>query len=313
MSGLSKQSSNHQGPPSSKPLVVGLSSRVLFDLSESHTIFTENGLEAFQHHQVEREDEILPKGPAFDLVEKLLQLNSDGQKRIEIVLISRNSADTGLRIFNSIEHYQLPISRAAFRGGRDPFVYIEPFGCQLFLSADGSDVRAALQAGFAAAQIISLPKPKRQASNELRIAFDGDAVLFSDEAERVFQQQGLDAFHNNEKQRSKQELPVGPFKGFLEALNQVQQSYQPDACPIRTALVTARSAPAHKRVILTLRSWDIRIDESLFLGGLDKRKILEAFQADIFFDDQTSHCTSAAEGVTTGHVPYGVKNEVPKT
>jgi len=297
-------------PQGADPLIIGLSSRVLFDLGESHQVFTSKGLEAYQQHQVAKENEILPKGPAFNLVQKLINLNADGEGRVEILLISRNSADTGLRIFNSIEHYQLPITRAAFCSGRDPFVYIKPFGCRLFLSADEMDVRTALNAGFAAARIINAGKAvSRSGDKELRIAFDGDAVLFSDEAERIFQQRGLDAFHHNESAKSHHALPGGPFKGFLAALNQVQQSYPPETCPIRTALVTARSAPAHKRVILTLRSWNIRLDESVFLGGLDKRKFLEAFHTDIFFDDQRSHCASAADGVTTGHVPYGVKNE----
>ena len=302
---------NTQTPPT-QPLIIGISSRVLFDLSESHQIFTNKGLAAYQHHQVTKESEILPKGAAFNLVQKLLRLNTEDAQLVEILLISRNSADTGLRIFNSIEHYQLPIIRAAFCSGRDPFSYIEAFGCQLFLSADEKDVRDALKAGFAAARIINTSKIdtcNQHIGKELRIAFDGDAVLFSDEAERVYQQQGLDAFQHSESSKSTDELPGGPFKSFLAALNQVQQSYTPEACPIRTALVTARSAPAHKRVILTLRSWNIRLDESFFLGGMDKRKFLEAFNADIFFDDQHTHCASTRDSVTTAHVPYGVTNE----
>lgn len=292
-------------------LVLAISSRALFDLSESHRIYESDGVEAYRQYQIEHEEEILVQGDAFPLVEKLLSLNRQlGQPRVEVILVSRNSADTGLRVFNSIQHYGLGISRAAFVGGRSPYPYLSAFGSHLFLSTHAEDVRSALEAGFAAATILS-GGPRRAASNELRIAFDGDAVLFSDDSERVYQRGGLEAFQAHEREAARDPLVGGPFKPFLAALNQLQREFPEDQCPIRTALVTARSAPAHERVIRTLREWNIRLDESLFLGGLDKSGFLEAFAADVFFDDQTGHCEQARDVVATGHVPHGVSNEPP--
>jgi 5'-nucleotidase len=293
-------------------LVLAISSRALFDLSASHQIYETEGVEAYRQYQIEHEDEILKPGDAFALVEKLLQLNSSlSQPRVEVILISRNSADTGLRAFNSIQHYNLAISRAAFVGGRSPDPYLAAFGCHLFLSTHAEDVRSALRAGFGAASILS-GGAQRAGSNELRIAFDGDAVLFSDDSERVYQQGGLAAFQAHEQHAARDPLGGGPFKPFLAALHRLQQEFPEDACPIRTALVTARSAPAHERVIRTLREWNIRLDESFFLGGLDKSAILDTFGADMFFDDQASHCQKASEFVATGHVLHGVSNERAK-
>jgi 5'-nucleotidase len=291
-------------------LVLAISSRALFDLSDSHQVYETEGVAAYRQYQIEREDEILKPGDAFALVEKLLKLNSSlSQPRVEVILISRNSADTGLRAFNSIQHYGLAISRAAFVGGRSPDPYLAAFGCHLFLSTHAEDVRSALRAGFGAASILS-GGAQRASSNELRIAFDGDAVLFADDSERVYQQDGLAAFQAHEQQAARDPLGGGPFKPFLAALHRLQQEFPEDACPIRTALVTARSAPAHERVIRTLREWNIRLDESFFLGGLEKSAILETFGADMFFDDQASHCQKANEFVATGHVLHGVSNEL---
>jgi 5'-nucleotidase len=249
---------------------------------------------------------------AFSLVNKLLQINQLANKPlVEIILLSRNSADTGLRIFNSIEHYGLDITRAAFTSGHTPYQYVAAFGAHLFLSANPHDVKHALAAGCAAATIVaSCTTPTHP--KELRIAFDGDSVIFSDEAEKIYQEAGLKAFIEAEKAAADQPLPVGPFKGFLAALHAIQSGFSDSVCPIRTALVTARSAPAHERVIRTLRSWNIRIDEALFLGGLAKGEFLQAFGADFFFDDQPSHCASASAHVATGHVPHGIQNEVRK-
>lgn len=291
-------------------LVLAISSRALLDLSESHRIYETQGVEAYRQYQIEHEEEILAQGDAYPLVEKLLSLNDSlGQQRVEVILVSRNSADTGLRVFNSIQHYGLAISRAAFVGGRSPYPYLAAFGCHLFLSTHAEDVRSALDAGFAAATILS-GGPQRAASHELRIAFDGDAVLFSDDSERVYQSGGLAAFQAHEREAAREPLGGGPFKAFLAALNQLQREFPEEQCPIRTALVTARSAPAHERVIRTLREWNIRLDESLFLGGLDKSAFLEAFAADVFFDDQAGHCERARDVVATGHVPHGVSNEI---
>ncbi|MGH8369556.1 MAG: 5'-nucleotidase, partial [Gammaproteobacteria bacterium] len=236
-------------------------------------------------------------------------LNDSTQEvpRVEVILLSRNSGDTGLRIFNSIQHFGLGIERAAFTNGAAPWRYVEPFSADLFLSAEPADVVQVLDAGYAAAAIVPSPAQADE-REELRIAFDGDAVLFSDEAERVYQEQGLAAFARSEQAQARQPLSGGPFKKFLAALQQIQSDYAPDQSPIRTALVTARSAPAHERVIRTLRAWNIRIDEALFLGGLPKGAFLKTFGADIFFDDQKGHVEAAASYVATGHVPHGITN-----
>ncbi len=289
-------------------LVVSISSRALFNLDDSHHIYEEKGVDAYANYQIEHENEILEPGPAFPLAKKLLALNEDHeQPLVEIILLSRNSADTGLRIFNAIQHYDLKMTRAVFTSGRSPFDYVQAFNTHLFLSADPVDVRQALDANLAAAAI--LPSvTKKDDHPELRIAFDGDAVIFSDESERIYQEQNLEAFNANEIKKAKKPMSEGPFKNFLETLSAIHHLYPAETSPIRTALVTARSAPSHERVIRTLRAWGIRIDEALFLGGLDKGEFLRAFGADIFFDDQQAHCDSAREHVATGHVPSGIVN-----
>lgn len=294
----------------SNKLVIAISSRALFNLDDSHQVYVEQGLEAFARYQIEHEDDILTPGDAFPIVKKLLGLNQrveDGG-RVEVILLSRNSADTGLRVFNSIEHYGLDITRAAFCGGTSPYRYASAFGCDLFLSTESEDVRDALNHGIAAATLIA-SNSKVDHEHELRFAFDGDAVLFSDEAEIIYKKQGLKQFSLSEKASARTPLSSGPFKEFLWALHRLQVEFG-ENCPIRTALVTARSAPAHERVIRTLRAWNIRIDESLFLGGLSKGTFLKAYGADVFFDDQRMHCDSASEHVATGHVPHGIANEI---
>lgn len=285
-------------------LVVAISSRALFDLGESHALFEREGVDAFARYQIAREDELLAPGIAFPLVQKLLQLNRAAPEapHVEVILLSRNSADTGLRIFNSIEHYGLDIVRAAFTRGESTLPYVNAFGADLFLSANPESVAQALASGIAAATILPSKAPRRQ-FEQLRIAFDGDAVLFDDEAERISELGGIDAFHRNETERVREPLSGGPFRGFLDALHGLQAAFPSENSPIRTALVTARSAPAHKRVILTLREWGVRIDEALFLGGRDKGPFLDAFGADIFFDDSAHNVESARQHVATGHVP----------
>jgi 5'-nucleotidase len=291
-------------------LVIGISSRALFDLRDSHAVFEAGGLQAYSEYQMAHEDEFLKPGVAFPLVKKLLALNEDGVEHpgVEVILLSRNSADTGLRIFNTIEHFGLKIERAAFTGGESPYRYMEAYGADLLLSTNAGDVRKALEKGYAAATILpgSATRPDK---GQLRIAFDGDAVIFGDEAERIYQERGLEAFSDSERAAAGQPLSGGPFKPVLEALHKIQSAYPIENNPIRTALVTARSAPAHKRVVLTLRQWGIRIDEALFLGGRSKGEFLKTFGADIFFDDQQVHIDSASAHVTSAHVPHGVTNE----
>ena len=291
------------------PLVIAISSRALFNLEDSHRVFEEEGLDAYQQYQISKEDQPLEQGDAFLLVQKLLGLNKLlDESPVQVILLSRNSADTGLRVFNSIQHYGLDISRAAFSGGDSPYRYISAFNSHLFLSTDGADVRQALELGVAAATI--LPSQKIVTANEkLKIAFDGDAVLFSDDSEKIFKNKGLEAFTENEKKSANEPLSGGPFKPILAALQQIQMAFPPGESPLRTCLVTARAAPAHERVVRTLRAWNIRIDESLFLGGLDKGEFLRAFDADVFFDDQEGHCESARNHVATGHVPHGIANK----
>lgn len=297
-----------------KRLIVAISSRALFDLDESHQIYEQQGTKAYCQYQIEHEDVPLEPGAAFSLVKKLLALNVNKTKQthVEIILLSRNSSDTGLRIFNSIQHHQLAISRAVFTSGSSPYRYVGTFGANLFLSTSPEDVRKALDADIAAATILPSNVGDNSDHAQLRIAFDGDAVLFSDESERIYKEKGLQAFTENEQQAAKDPLTGGPFKDFLMALNHLQTEFNDEESPIRTALVTARSAPAHERVIRTLRAWGIRIDESIFLGGLDKGPFLKSFGADIFFDDQQGHCDSAREHVATGHVPHGIANEKHK-
>ncbi len=298
-----------QANPGQK-LVVAISSRALFDLDDSHRVFKEQGEAAYFQYQIDHEEEILKTGVAFPLVQKLLALNKRDAKHphVEVVLLSRNSADTGLRVMNSIRHYQLDVTRAAFTRGESPYPYVSAYGTNLFLSADPEDVRKTLEAGFAAATIYP-GSVGANPSAQLRIAFDGDAVLFSDEAERVYRKEGLAEFNKTESNAAKEPLTGGPFKNFLAALHRIQSDYPLEKSPIRTALVTARGVPAHERVIRTLRAWNIRIDEMMFLGGLQKGEFLRAFGADIFFDDQHANCESTSKHVATGHVPHGVANE----
>jgi len=290
-------------------LVVGISSRALFNLDESHQIYLNDGFEAYAKYQRANEHKVLEPGYAFPLVQKFLKLNHDRKPedaRVEVIMLSRNTADTGLRIFNSIKHHNLNITRAAFTGGKSPYVYAKAFGSHLYLSLNHDDVKQALNANCPAASIWS-GKSANSDCNSLNIAFDGDAVLFSDESERVYKEHGLDAFNKNEIISAKRPLQVGPFKGFLEALHKLQAD--PNLpITIRTALVTARSAPAHERVIHTLRQWNIRVDESMFLGWVEKVDFLESFQPDIFFVDQKSNLKMAAPRVASAHVPYGVAN-----
>jgi 5'-nucleotidase len=315
--------------PAPKPLTVAISSRALFDLEDSHVLFEREGIAAYQAFQREREDDVLGPGIAFPLVRKLLALNvpapvqaeagaaaragdAEPAPRVEVILLSRNSSDTGLRIFNSIQHHGLDIRRATFTSGAPTWPYVKPFGADLFLSANPDSVRRALENGVAAATILPSPAAEQrqgQRHDQLRIAFDGDAVIFGDEGERYSREQGVEAFGRRERERAREPLSGGPFRNFLDALHRLQAAFPPgDASPIRTALVTARSAPAHERVIRTLREWGVRLDEALFLGGRPKGPFLEAFGADIFFDDSEHNIVSARDHVAAGHVPHGVAN-----
>jgi 5'-nucleotidase len=258
--------------------------------------------------QLERLDQPAQPGVAYSLIRKLLSFNHNDTQRVEVVILSRNDPVSGLRAFRSANIHQIKLERAVFTRGREPYRYLTPLKANLFLSANSQDVRSALNLGFPAATVETRSvRAKDNYPNEVRIAFDGDAVLFSDEAELVFQKEGLPAFQAHEATRATQPLPGGPFKPLLEALHRLQQEGTPHM-RIRTALVTARSAPAHERAIRTLMNWNIEVDEAMFLGGLDKGEFLREFEPDFFFDDQTGHIESAARHVPAGHVASGISN-----
>ena len=310
-------------------LIIGISTRALFDLRTENRIFEEEGVEAYAKYQREHETEILKPGSGFSLIKALLSLNTPAGmggtpekggcakeqesgtgrhvsgNRVEVVLMSKNSPDISLRIFRSIEHYGLDITRSFFTSGAPMAPYLAAFRTDLFLSACEEDVRAAIEAGIAAGIVCGEGNHYKESPSDgkIRIAFDADAVIFSDEAENVFRKEGLEAFENSEKKKADIPLCAGPFARFLHTISDWQQEYAPGESPIRTALVTARSAPAHERVIRTLRAWNVRIDEACFLGGVTKRDVLAAFGAQIFFDDQQVHVGPAAEVVPSARVP----------
>jgi 5'-nucleotidase len=290
-------------------LVVAISSRALFDFEQENEVFEQGDDRAYMDLQLAKLDEPAKPGVAFSLVKKLLAFNTNDIKRVEVVILSRNDPVSGMRVFRSAQHYGLNVQRGTFTRGQPPWRYLKPLHANLFLSTHLSDVRAALEAGVPAAQVY--PQSTHASSahpNEVRIAFDGDAVLFSDEAERVFQEQGLSAFQQHEKDNANLPLSGGPFKPLLEALHRLQREGTP-TMRLRTALVTARSAPAHERAIRTLMNWNIEVDEAMFLGGLAKGEFLREFEPDFFFDDQTGHVNSAAMHVPAGHVASGVSNK----
>jgi 5'-nucleotidase len=289
-------------------LVVAISSRALFDFEEENKVFEQSDDRAYMKLQLERLEAPAKPGVAFSLVKKLLAFNDANTQRVEVVILSRNDPVSGMRVFRSAQHYGLPIQRGSFTRGQSPWRYLKPLNANLFLSTHLSDVRAALDAGVPAAQVYPNSAHASEAHpHEVRIAFDGDAVLFSDEAERVFQAEGLSAFQAHEHAKASQALSAGPFKPLLMALHRLQQEGTP-AIRIRTALVTARSAPAHERAIRTLMQWNIEVDEAMFLGGLPKGEFLKEFEPDFFFDDQTGHIESASQHVPAGHVASGVSN-----
>lgn len=302
-------------------MVIGVSSRALFDLTVENEIFERQGVEAYCKYQVEHENEILKPGPGFGLIQSLLRLNEHKREQdlIEVIIMSRNSPDTSLRVFNAIKYYGLNITRAVLASGASLAPYLTAFHTDLFLSAYADDVQCAVDCGIAAGMICTENVPTVNATyaqtskgqmeecvekGRIRIAFDGDAVLFTDESERIFQEKGLGAFEENEARNARKPLADGPFANFLRKLSDLQRSLGIDNCPIRTALVTSRCAPAHERVIRTLRAWDVRVDEAFFLGGVEKKDVLKAFGAQIFFDDQQIHTASASQAVPAALVPY---------
>jgi 5'-nucleotidase len=279
----------------------------LFDLEAENRIFEEQGLEAYSRYQLDREDEVLNPGVAFPLVQAFLKLNElvTGQRKAEIVIMSRNNADTSLRIFKSINTHGLGITRGAFTSGASLAPYLHAFDVDLFLSANEADVQDAVNAGVAAGRVYGLPEEGVDApTHQIRIALDGDAVLFSEESEEIYQHEGLEAFLHHERENACKPLPEGPFAKLLKTLAVMQLGFDPENPPIRTALITARNSPAHERVIRTLRTWGVRVDEAFFMGGASKDEVLKAFRPHIYFDDQDVHLKTASRHVPSARVPY---------
>ena len=294
----------------SQYLVIAISSRALFDLEKENGIFDAFGAGAYEKYQIEHEDEILNPGPGFPLVKAILKLNSTlkGKRKAEVVVVSRAGPSVALRIMNSIGHHQLDITRAAFCKGTPVSRYLDAYSVTLFLSRNKEDVQAALNSKIAAGVLYAQPQSFAETLNEIRIAFDADAVVFSDESERIYKQQGLDAFLHHEKDNACKPLPEGPFAKLLKALSFVQRSQNTGDIKIRTALITARNSPAHERVIRTLRAWQVEVDEAFFMGGVSKDKIVKAFNPHIFFDDQAVHCEPASHVAPTAMVPVDYKD-----
>lgn len=291
-----------------EPLVIGISSRALFDLEQENAIFETQGLAAYEAYQILHENDVLPKGSAFPLVKAFLELNAlQEQRLVEVIVMSRNSPNTSLRIFNAISHYGLDITRAALTGGAPITPYLHAFNTDLFLSAYSPDVQQAIDSSIAAGVILAGSSQGRETEcvDQIRIAFDGDAVLFSADSEKIYQQHGLDAFAEHEKAKADIPMKEGPFANFLKTIAHIQARFpDKETAPIRTALVTARNAPAHERAIKTLRQWGVRVDEAFFLGGVSKKDVLSAFGAHIFFDDQYAHAHPASQVVPAAVVPY---------
>lgn len=314
-----------QPPKSGNAITIAVSSRVLFNMEKEQRIFEEQGLEEYIRYQVEHETEPFCPGPAFCFVKALEAVNAqlrelypESEELFDVVLMTNNHAYVGLRLINTINHHQLLIERFCMTGGNSPIGYLKAYHTNLYLSADSGKVREALEEGIAAATMFAPEKITEVSDSQLRVAFDGDAVLFSDESERIYKAHGLDKFFEHEKEHENRPLDHGPLKGFLEALGKLQKKFydkgQRMDCPIRTYLVTARSAASSgARALKTLRSWGLEIDEALFMAGAPKGPMLEKIRPHIFFDDQMFHVEGAAElGTVACHVPYGIAQKAVK-
>lgn len=289
----------------SLPIVIGISSRALFRLEDENAIFEQEGIEAYRQHQLDAEESLLEPGSAFPLVQGLLNLNDASSKPlVEVVIISHNSPELSLRIFRSIEHHGLDIRRAAFTSGASIGPFLEAFGVDLFLSRDAASVIEGLARGIASAHLYTPPEGLTPDEQQIRIAFDGDAVIFSDEAERIYQSQGLHAFTEHEREKAKEPLPEGPFANVLRKLGALRALPNVGPARLSFALVTARSAQTHERVIRTFRQWGVTLDAAFFMGGSPKKHLLSAYKPQIFFDDQDVHCAPAAQITPAGRVPY---------
>jgi 5'-nucleotidase len=289
-----------------KIMVVGISSRALFDLEAENDIYENKPLSDYIKYQIDNENEFIGKGTAFPLIESLLKLNDlfEGEKLVEVIVMSKNSPDTGLRILNSIKHHGLDITRSVFSGGEPLSSYLDAFKVDLFLSKYESDVQDAIDHDIAAAMLYEPPKDYTPDSDTIRIALDADAVIFSDESEKIYKEKGLSEFLKHEVENEDIPIPAGNFKNFINILSNIQKKCGIEQSPLKVAIVTARNYPANVRIIKTLRNWGVYVNEAFFLGGLSKHEVLKAFRPHIFFDDQDTHVKPASEHVPSGRVPY---------
>jgi 5'-nucleotidase len=291
----------------SEPLRIGISTRALFNLEEEHSIFVDKGVQAYAALQLERENTIIKKGAGFEVISRLLKLNDHHHSPVvEVILLSQNSPDLSLRAFNSIERYGLSIRMGSFTSGRSLAPFIPAWGIDLFLSNEANDVQAAVVAETAAAKLGLFPEePQETPEDEVRIAFDGDAVVFSSESDEIYKEKGLQAFLAHEQENATKPMAGGPFGNFLKKLSALRRIYmnRDGVSKVRIAIVTARNAPAHARVVHTLRAWGTPADEAHFVGAREKAPILKALGAHIFFDDQEKHVLGASAVVPSGHVP----------
>jgi 5'-nucleotidase len=299
-------------------LVIGVASSALFDLSGSHQVYVDKGPDEYRRYQEAHIDEILPRGVAFPFIRRFLNINRHfpNEAPVEVVLFSRNSPETGLRVMRSISHYGLDITRASFMSGQSPYAYLPAFNVSLFLSANEEDVKNAIAADYPAGLVLPSQIVDDETDDELRVAFDFDGVIADDESEAVFKREGIDVFHAHETLHAAKPHQPGPLAEMFQklALMQRLQERAQEADPtykkiVRIAIITARSAPAHERVVTTLKSWGVSADETFFLGGMDKARVLSVFRPHIFFDDQLTHLKSAPGGtIPMVHVPFGVAN-----
>lgn len=303
----------------SNQLVIGIASSALFDLKESDSVFKKEGEEAYRRYQEEKIAEPLLPGVAFPFIKRLLSLNrlaeEDSAPYVEVIVLSKNDPDTGLRVMRSIAHHDLPITRAVFMQGRSPHKFMPAFKMALFLSADQTDVRHAVELGQPAGQVLETSSSSDD-TDDLRIAFDFDGVLADDSSERVMKESGLDAFHDHEVAHVAEPLSTGLLRDLLAGINRIQRREEElkRADPtyrirVHVALVTARNAPSHERAIKSLKEWGVTVNDAFFLGGIEKAAVLAILKPHLFFDDQSGHLTAASKVVPSVHVPFGVTNE----
>jgi 5'-nucleotidase len=308
--------------PIERKLVVGVSSNALFDLQAEDGIFRHQGLEEYKRHQIENRNVVLKKGVAFPFIRRFLNINRiyPDKKPVEVVILSKNSPETGLRIFNSIREYELDISRAAFTSGRSPFEYIPAYNISLFLSTDETDVKKAIEKSYPAGRILKTNIHDDENDPELRLAFDFDGVLVDDSSEQFYQECGdLNEYFKHEKEFSDKPLEAGLLLEFLQKVsffqkleNKALQENPQYRKVLRTAIITARNAPAHERAVNTLTHWGVDVDEMFFFGAIEKRRILEILKPHLFIDDQISHLDKSLNDIPLVHVPFGFINREKK-